>query len=94
MTKIDPYAPVTNQMLNEAVEAILQGMDRMIADVAKKDDLTSVEAKLKSEIQSVKTDVVWVKNEIVGLNAELADKSDRKELEKLKGRVTALEQTS
>lgn len=49
MAKPDPDAPVTNQMLNEAVEAILSRMNQMLGDVARKDDLKDFATKADVE---------------------------------------------
>ena len=88
MTKVDPNATVTNQTLGDAVEAILEGVDRMFKEERKfnvqtfatKDELRSTKDELKNEI-------VWLKNDVKGLTEEFSDSPSKREFNQLKVKV-------
>ena len=87
----DPNAQITNKDLNEAVDAILAGMDKIILETrngfsninenfATKKDLLLVKDELKTEI-------LWLKDDIEGVTADLVDTVSKKEHNKLKAKV-------
>jgi hypothetical protein len=92
MTKNDPKAFVTNgvltEILDEAVDTILKGMDNMFKEERKYNSQTfATKEDLKSTKEELKTEISWVKDDIKGLTADLADTPSKNEFNQLKGRV-------
>jgi uncharacterized coiled-coil DUF342 family protein len=85
MTKSDSNEPVTKGMLDEAVSAILQGMDKMFGNL--REEMGERFVKVEEEIRGVKVELSHVKDEIKGLKANLSVTPSRKEFEQLKTRV-------
>lgn len=87
----DPNQPVTRAMLDEAVDAILKGVQSVINEV------WSVQAdiiELKDDMADVKNNVKWMKDDIEGLKAEFSNAPNRREFKNLKTRVQKLEKAS
>ena len=84
MTKLDPSAAVTNKTLQEAVDGIMEGMDRIIKEtrVGFKYVMENVATK-----EDLKREVGWLKDDIKGLTADLADTPTREEFNKLQVKV-------
>lgn len=94
MTKKDPKGFVTNEVLtetlDEAVDTILKGMDNMFKEERKfnfgtfatKEDLKNFATK-----EDLKREISWVRDDIKGLTADLADTISKKEFNQLKGKV-------
>jgi hypothetical protein len=92
MTKKDPKAFITNEVLtenlDEAVDIILKGMDNMFKEERKFNSQTFTSKEdLKNTKEELKTEISWVKDDIKGLNADLADAPSKNEFNQLKGRV-------
>ena len=88
MTKANPNEPITRKILDEAVDAILSGMQRMFAGVDKKfagvnERLDSVDSRL----DTMNLEIRGLKNSVNGIKVELSDTPSRREHEKLKSRV-------
>ena len=91
-SKQDPNEPVTVATLNEAVDAILEGMEKMVGGVGGEmnERFDKVDHRLQSvenRLQSVETEVRFVKDEINGLKADLSTTPSRGEFEELKTKV-------
>lgn len=67
--------------INEAVNAILKGMDRMFKEERKFNTGTFATK------EDLKREVSWLRNDVKGLTADLSDTVSRKEFSKLKGKV-------
>jgi len=101
MTKKDPSAFITNEVLNDAIDTILEGMDNMLIEQKKifatKEDLKQCATKedLKDLVtkDDLKREVSWLRDDIKGLSADLSNTPNRKEFNGLKGRVDKLEAT-
>jgi archaellum component FlaC len=85
MTKGGGKEFVTREVLDEAVETILNGMNRLLAGSSQ--ETNSRLDKMVDSLKSVKTELAHVKDEINGLKADLSDTPSRKEFENLKTRV-------
>jgi archaellum component FlaC len=84
-SKQDPNEPVKVGMLNEAVDAILEGMGRMVEGLENK--MNSRFDKVENRLQSVETEVRFVKDEINGLKADISTTLSGGEFEELKTKV-------
>jgi hypothetical protein len=89
MTKRDLNAPVTIKMLNEAVDAILHGVERMFYKQDKRIDLRfmKVDQRFKNvdeRLGKVETDVRDIRRRMI---VHEVDTPTRKEFSELKGRV-------
>jgi hypothetical protein len=84
-TKADPNEPVKLGMLNEAVDAILEGMSKMVEGLENKmhSRFDNLEAKVNNNHNDLK-------DEIDGLKADLSTTASRQELEELKEKVNKL----
>ena len=83
---------VTKAMLGEAVDAILEGMNKMVGGLRTEmksgfDAVDSRFDKVDERLERVETEVFHVKDEINGLKAELSDTPSRREFKELKTRV-------
>ena len=89
MAKIDPNQPITRKILDEAVEAILNGVDRLVNGL--RAEVKSGFAKVDERFVSLDAKIDQTKyeltDEIDGLKADLSDTPRRKEFEVLKRRV-------
>ncbi|MCI0558947.1 MAG: hypothetical protein MN733_10660 [Nitrososphaera sp.] len=81
----DPNEPVTRGMLNEAVDAILKGMDKIAGEL--RSEIRETRSELKGEVQELKVEVRYLKDDIDGLKADLSDTPSRREFNELKARV-------
>ena len=92
MTETDHNEPVTRGMLDEAVNALLKGMDNLYERFKGemnnlKNEMNIRFGKVEEEIHSVKVELSHVKDDINGLKADLSDTPSRREFEKLKEKV-------
>jgi archaellum component FlaC len=92
MAKTDPNEPITRGMLDEAVGAILDGMDKMFRMLRGDRDagfkqVNACLEKVEEDIHGVKVELSHVKHEINGLKADISTIPSRREFEELKGRV-------
>jgi hypothetical protein len=94
MTKKDPKAFVTNEVLTEtlddAVDTLLKGMDNMLEE-QKKLFVTKEDLKQFATKEDLKREISWVRDDIRGLTADISNVPTRKEFNELKGRVSKLE---
>ena len=81
MAKTNPNEPVTRGILDEAVEAILEGVNKMFQglEVKMTSRFDQLETKTKSNYNELK-------DEINGLKADLSDTPSRKEFNELKSK--------
>ena len=82
MTKVDPNELVNRGTLNEAVEAILEGMNNMV--VGLKSEMNTRFDNLEAKVNQTKNEL---KDDIDGLKADLSTSPSRREFEELKTRV-------
>ena len=85
MTKADPNAPVKLGMLNEAVDAILEGMSKMVQGLDSK--MNARFDNVENRLQRVETELTFIKDEVNGLKADFSTTPSRQEFEKLKTKV-------
>ncbi|OGM20922.1 hypothetical protein A2714_00330 [Candidatus Woesebacteria bacterium RIFCSPHIGHO2_01_FULL_38_9] len=87
MNKKDPF--VTKSMLDQAVDAILEGISRLVEDTKKelRGEIRDVKVELGDFKSEVRTELRYVKDEIRGLTVELSDAPSKKEFNELKRRV-------
>ena len=89
MAKSDSNDPVTGGMLDEAVQAILEGMDGMVEGFRNEvmerfENVDNRFDNLEAKIDLTRNEV---KDEIDGLKADLSDTPSRREFQELKARV-------
>ena len=93
MTKRDPKAFATNEIIDDAVDTLLKGMDNMLEEQKKifatKEDLNNVREDMKSLAtkEDLKREVGWLKDDIKGLTADLSGVPTRKEFNQVKTKV-------
>lgn len=88
MVKGNPKEPVNRGMLDEAVEAVLKGMDNLYERFTNevkplKGDLSA----LKKDVGSIKTEITFIKRDIQDIKVDLSDTPSRRESEKLEEHV-------
>ncbi|KKR30840.1 MAG: hypothetical protein UT61_C0001G0024 [Candidatus Woesebacteria bacterium GW2011_GWA1_39_8] len=73
-------------MLDQAVKAILKGMDKLIGQTGEnlRGEIKNAKSELRSEF---KTELGFVRDDIKGLTAELSDTPSKREFNELKSRV-------
>lgn len=81
MTKTSPDEPVTRGILDDAVETILKGIERMFEEQDKRNE------KKFATKEDLKREASWLRDDINGLKADLSDTPTKKEFNELKGRV-------
>lgn len=94
MVKRDPKGFVTNEILDDAVDAILQGMNNLFEEQKKifatKEDLKQLEKRALEKFatkEDLKREIMWVRGDIRDLKAELSDTPSRGEFSELKTKV-------
>jgi hypothetical protein len=91
MTKKDPKAFVTNETLDqtvgEAVDTILTGMDNIVAGL--KDEMKTGFKQVNTRLDKVEADVLYMKDDIKGLTADLSDVPTRKEFNEVMAKAVA-----
>ena len=83
--KDDPNEPVTRGMLEDAVDVILDGMDKMVGEL--RNQINTRFDKTESRLNGLEVEVRGVKDEVRGLKAEFSVTPTRREFEELKARV-------
>ncbi len=76
---------MTKEMLDQAVEAILGGVDELLAGL--RGEMNGRFDKVEGRLDKVKVELAHVKDIVNGLKADLADTPSRREFEQLKTRV-------
>lgn len=84
MAKQDPNAFVTNKTLQEAVDGIMGGIDRIIDEVRMEFKYITKNFATKEDI---KREVSWLRDDIKGLKADLSDTVSRREFTQLQSKV-------
>ena len=94
--KVNPNAPIVRKDLDDAVSAILEGMDNMFKDPDNPMNkrLDGVEYRLSELETKVDNHYKWLKDDISGLKADLSDTVSRKEFNQLKSRVNKYHQAN
>jgi hypothetical protein len=89
MTKSDSNQPVTRGMLDEAVQATLEGMDRIVERFRNEVNTRFENVDNRFDNLEAKIDLTRkeFKDEVDGLKADLSDAPSRREFEGLKARV-------
>ncbi|MCZ7545094.1 MAG: hypothetical protein M5R40_16925 [Anaerolineae bacterium] len=78
------------EIVGDAAEQILKGVDRLLKDYATREDLARIEQK----VDHISADVAHLNDEVKGLVAELSDTPSRREFEELKAREQRFHPTS
>ena len=81
MKKADPKEPVNRGVLDEAVEAILEGIELMFSKQEKRFE------KIEGNLSKIKVELSGVKDTVNGLKADLSETHKRREFENLKAKV-------
>ena len=79
----DDVKKITTEIVGEAVDAVLDGMNEISKNMATKEELKETKEELKREI-------AWVRDDIKGLTEEFAMTPTRKEFEELKTQVAEI----
>jgi len=69
---------VTKSMLNDAVDVILRGMDKLF---------NGLKTEMNKRFDSVESDITFIKRDIRDIKVELSDTPSRREFNGLKTRV-------
>ena len=86
MKRIDKRFDAHSGQLTEAVDAVLNGIDKIVGEIR------AEEKKEHDQIRAeIKTESSHIRDEIKGLKAELSKNPSRDEFEDLKSRVQKLE---
>lgn len=85
MTKVDPNELVTRGMLDEAVDAILKGIDKLISNL--RGEMKSGFERVNERLEKLEVGQMFLKDEVQGLKADLSNVPSRRQFEKLKSRV-------
>ncbi len=85
MKKVDSKEPVNRGMLDEAVQAILEGMDKMVGGL--RSEMNSRFEKVDDNLRQLDVELSGVKDTVNGLKAEFSDTPSRKEFTELKAKV-------
>ena len=88
MNKNDPV--VRKSMLDQAVDAILKGMDRLVSQNKEelRGEIRGSAKEVKEELRKeFRTELGFVRDDIKGLTSELSNTPSRKEFNDLKIRV-------
>ncbi|MCZ6529042.1 MAG: hypothetical protein O6949_01750 [Chloroflexi bacterium] len=88
MAKLDPNEPVTRSMLDEAIDAILEGVGSMFKDLrGRLEGMDKRFDKVDRRLDTLEVGQSYLKDQIDGLKADLSDTPSRRQFEKLKARV-------
>jgi predicted nuclease with TOPRIM domain len=85
MSKNDSKQPVNRGMLDEAVDTLLEGMDKLYERF--KGDLDTRFDNVENRLRNMEVELSHFKGEIGGLKAELSDTPSRGEFEELKSSI-------
>ncbi|MDP1710256.1 MAG: hypothetical protein Q8L28_01440 [bacterium] len=85
MTKVNPNQPATKGMLDEAVDAILEGMNNLYTKHDQRFD------KVDKRLDKIEGDVYFIKRNVKDIKIELVDIPTKKEFGDLKRKVDTLQ---
>lgn len=85
MANGDDKEHVTKQMLDEAIDAILEGMSKLVGGLENK--MNTRFDNVENRLQKVETEISYVKDEMNDLKAAFSTTPSRRELEELKQKV-------
>ena len=85
MANGDDKEHVTKQMLDEAIDAILEGMSKLVGGLENK--MNTRFDNVENRLQKVETEISYVKDEMNGLKADFSTTLSRRELEELRQKV-------
>jgi len=83
--KVNPNKPVVRKDLDEAVYAILTGMDNMFKDAD--NPMNKRLDKVESDIGEIKNDIRYIKDDINGIKADLSTTVSLGKFNELKAKV-------
>ena len=85
---LTPNEPITRSMLDEVIDAILDGVGSMFKDVrGHLDGMDTRFDKVEGRLDRLEVGQSYIKDLINGLKADLSDTPSRRQFEKLKARV-------
>lgn len=88
MAKPDPHEPITRQMFNEAIDAILEAVGSMFKDLrGRLDGMDKRFDKVEGRLDRLEVGQSYLKDQISRLKTDLSDTPSRRQFEKLKARV-------
>ncbi len=88
MAKPDPHEPITRQMLNEAIDAILESVGGMFKDLRRRlDGMDKSFDQVDGRLYTLEVGQSNLKDQINGLKADLSDTPSRRKFQELKARV-------
>ena len=88
MAKPDPNEPVTRSMLDEAIDAILEGVGSVFKDLqGRMDGMDRRFDNVDRRLDTLEVGQSYLKDQIKGLKADLSATPSRRQFEKLKARV-------
>ena len=86
MNKVDPEKMyVTKEMLDKAVEVILEGVDKLFGGL--RGEMTALRREMNERFDKVEVELSHVKDTVRGLKVDLFDTPTRRDFEELKARV-------
>lgn len=92
MAKINTNKPVTNGMLNQAVDAILEGMNNLYLKHDQKfDNVDQKMDKVEKRLSKIEYDVHFIKRDVKDIKIELTDVPTAKDFLDLKSKVINLQ---
>lgn len=84
----DPNAQIRNKDLDEAVDAIMGGVNKIIVGVeGLATEMRTGFKQVDSKLNKVETELAEVKDEVGGLKADLVDTVSKKEFHQIKSKV-------
>lgn len=87
MVKRDPKGFVTNKVLDDAVDAILQGMNNLATKGDLKQFATKKDLEQFATKEDLRREVSWLRGDIRDLKTELSNTPSRGEFSELKTKV-------
>ncbi len=88
MTNKSDKELVTRGMLDDAVKAILEGMDRLFGGL--KAEFGGLKAEMNEKFDKIETDISYIKHDIRDIKAELSDTPSKREFNELKEKVESI----
>ncbi len=87
---------VTKDLLDDAVETILQGVESLVDEKVGglKSEVKAGFNQVNTRLEKLDNEIMWVKGDVKGIRSDLSDTVTRKEHNGLEGRVRKLEVVS